>query len=227
MSRTGYVCRSVLAAFSHVRFAIQHSPFACSLRQGALRTRSVAVLAMSVALSAAMLVASPVAKAGNSKADESCFDMLLVSVVDGDTVFGYIHTSDPLVAIRAKLRLTGIDTPERGYRAHCAAEKAHAEEAHAYLKDLLEPALGKPTSQMVRACAVTRDKYAMRRLGRLEVRLRNGWLDTGEQMLRKGYAFPYKGGARGSRWCDCLEKGQCPAGFSAAPGRPRKSAALN
>jgi endonuclease YncB( thermonuclease family) len=151
-----------------------------------------------------------------SEAAESageCRVMLLLSVIDGDTVRGYIDTSDPEVAVHASLRLLGIDTPEIGGHARCDEEKLKGTQAREFLKSVLEPALAKPTRKLVRACNVDSDKYAKRRLGRLEVKLGGRWTDISDLMLEKGLAFPYKGGRRGTAWCGCLQSGQCPAGY--------------
>jgi endonuclease YncB( thermonuclease family) len=174
-------------------------------------------IAASLCLSLVAATVSP-ADAGfaNGEHPEGCQSMLLLGIVDGDTVYGYIDTSDPLVAIRAKLRLSGIDTPERRGHARCEEERVKAEEVKAYVERILQPALERPTRKAVRACEVREDKYATRRSGRLEVHADHGWLDLGELLLKKGLAFPYDGGKRGDRWCRCLRQGDCPEGYRGA-----------
>ncbi len=182
-----------------------------------LKTRMsrLAALMFQLCVSAA---ASPVLSATLPKGEHppGCQSMLLMGVVDGDTVYGYIDTSDPLVAIRAKLRLAGIDTPERQGHAQCPEERAKADEAKAYVEQLLQPALEKPTRKAVRACEIREDKYATRRLGRLEVYSDHRWIDLGQLLIRKGLAFPYAGGRRGDSWCRCLKDGACPEGYLGA-----------
>ena len=56
-------------------------------------------------------------------AASGCHPVLLLGVVDGDTVQGYVDTSDPSVAVRVKIRIDGIDTPETGGRARCIEER--------------------------------------------------------------------------------------------------------
>jgi endonuclease YncB( thermonuclease family) len=139
--------------------------------------------------------------------------MLLVSVIDGDTVYGYVDTSDPEVAIRVKLRIAGIDTPETGGRAQCDAERSKAAEAKSFLASQLQEGLVRPVRGLARACNIESDKYGGRRLGRLEIYSNHRWVDLGALMIRKGLAFPYAGGKRGAAWCDCLDGGRCPAGY--------------
>lgn len=158
------------------------------------------------------------AAAQSATADDApgtgCHSVLLLGVVDGDTVHGYIDTSDPQVAVRVKIRLLGIDTPEAGGRAQCVEERRKAKAAKDFLQLTLQRALEKPTRSLVRACEVRDDKYASRRLSRLEiVDAGKHWTDVGKLMVEQGLAFPYDGGARGKHWCNCLQGGQCPSGY--------------
>ena len=150
---------------------------------------------------------------------DNCYNMHILKVVDGDTVYGYIDTSDPMIAVRAKLRILGIDAPERKGRAKCVAEAQKGEAARNYLSSILDNAISKRSRMLARVCQLKRGKYASRRLGRLEVHLRNGWVDMGELLLSKGHAIPYQGGRRGRTWCNCLEKGDCPAGYNERAAR--------
>jgi len=136
-----------------------------------------------------------------SGSSDHCYKMMVLRVIDGDTVYGYIDTSDPIVAIRAKLRLIGINAPERGRRAFCDAERSRGERARVYVEKLLAQAIDKRTRSLVRACDIKRGKYATRRLGRLEVRLDNGWEDVGDLLLGRGLAVPSKTGKRTRAWC--------------------------
>ena len=67
--------------------------------------------------------------------------------------------------------------------------------------------------ERVRACAIASDKYAARRLGRLEVVADDAWVDIGTLLISSGLAFAYDGGKRGDAWCTCLKSGTCPAGY--------------
>jgi endonuclease YncB( thermonuclease family) len=173
--------------------------------------RNVAGNVAASLVTAAMALMVPAAQAGEHP--PGCYSMLPVRVVDGDTVYGYVDTSDREVAIRVSVRIVGIDTPETGGHAQCDAERAKAVEAKAFLKGQLEESLSQPVRVLVRACDIAPDKYAGRRLGRLEVYSNHHWVDLGPLMIKKGLAFPYAGGKRGEAWCSCLDSGQCPDGY--------------
>jgi endonuclease YncB( thermonuclease family) len=164
-------------------------------------------------IATALLAAAPSVPIAASEHPPGCYSMLLVSVVDGDTVYGYVDTSDPEVAIRVKVRIAGIDTPETGGRAQCASERAKATEAKTYLSRQLEEGLTRPVRGLARVCDIQSDKYGGRRLGRLEIYSNHRWLDLGALMIKKGFAFPYAGGKRGEAWCSCLDSGRCPDGY--------------
>jgi endonuclease YncB( thermonuclease family) len=142
-----------------------------------------------------------------------CFPMLLVGILDGDTVTGYVDTSDPEMAYRGKIRIAGIDTPETGGRAQCEAERSKAVEAKVFLRSQLEEGLARPVRGLARVCDIKPDKYSGRRLGRLEVYSNHKWVDLGALLIKRGLAFPYSGGKRGGTWCNCLDTGQCPEGY--------------
>lgn len=153
-----------------------------------------------------------------------CHKMMIVKVVDGDTVYGYIDTSDPLIALRAKLRLRDIQSPEKGRRAQCTEERAKGREATQFLTSFLSPIIRKQSRSVARVCALGVGKYATRRIGRLEVRYDGQWVDVSELMLQSGMALPYFKRSRSSNanrqtrrrangremWCDCLKYGNCP-----------------
>ena len=85
------------------------------VRHVASHIRRAAVL-VSVFLSCvsgpAALLPAAASSARTADGGHNCYKMLVLRVVDGDTVYGYIDTSDPIVAVRVKLRLKGIDAPE-------------------------------------------------------------------------------------------------------------------
>ena len=168
--------------------------------------------ALTAAVLAGVLSTGVTGGASAGEHPPGCFPMLLVRVIDGDSVYGYVDTSDPAVAIRGTLRILGIDTPETGGRARGDAERAKAVEAKSYLASQLEESLSRPVRGLARACDIGMDKYG-RRLGRLEVYSNHQWVDLGALLIKKGLAFPYDGGKRGQTWCTCLDSGQCPEGY--------------
>lgn len=169
--------------------------------------------ALTAAVLAGVLSLGATGQASAGEHPPGCFSMLLVSILDGDTVTGYVDTSDPQMAYYGKIRLIGIDTPEMGGRAQCEAERSKAAEAKVFLKSQLEEGLARPVRGLARVCDIKPDKYSGRRLGRLEVYSNHQWVDLGALLIKKGLAFPYAGGRRGETWCNCLDSGQCPEGY--------------
>ncbi|MEZ5774284.1 MAG: thermonuclease family protein [Hyphomicrobiaceae bacterium] len=178
-------------------------------------TKSRTAVALLVAAVLLLAPASTSAGAAGSagEAGEGCHDMLPIRIVDGDTVYGYIDTSDPEVAVKVKLRIAGIDTPETGARARCEEEARSGKRAKDFLAEMLAEALGSRGEVPARACGLKPDKYHSRRLGRLEIQIGKRWIDVGQTMIEEGFAFPYAGGRRGRIWCDCLQHGSCPSGY--------------
>lgn len=169
--------------------------------------------ALTAALLAGVLTTGLTVTAKAGEHPPGCYPMLLVGILDGDTVTGYVDTSDPEMAYHGKIRILGIDTPETGGRAQCESEKAKAVDAKVFLKSQLEEGLARPVRGVARVCDLKSDKYSGRRLGRLEVYSNHQWVDLGALLIKKGLAFPYNGGKRGQTWCTCLDSGQCPEGY--------------
>lgn len=107
-------------------------------------------------------------------------------VIDGDTlaVRARIWFNQDL---RVRVRIAGIDTPER--RGKCAAERALAARA----KALVQAYLGAGDVELFN---IRPDKYGGRVLA--DVRMAGG--DLSERLLKAGLARPYDGGRRAG-WC--------------------------
>ena len=110
----------------------------------------------------------------------------VLRVYDGDTFEARVRFG-PGEVIRTKVRLRGIDTPERD--ARCAEEAAMAETARRALADLL--AQGNVT-----VTQLGRDRYG-RLLAAVSTR---GTPDVSAALLRRGVARAYDGGPRPG-WC--------------------------
>ncbi|MGO1121263.1 thermonuclease family protein [Rhodovibrionaceae bacterium A322] len=109
---------------------------------------------------------------------------------DGDTVYiSMPGLPAPLAAM--SVRLIGLDTPEKGRRAKCEAEKLKAEKARQFLETHLREA------ETYAFCAPRWGKYAGRVLADLEV---DGKSAT-RLLIDAGLARPYDGGKR-QGWCD-------------------------
>lgn len=90
-----------------------------------------------------------------------------------------------------KARLLGFDTPEV-YSPECGAELAAGRQATAILRQIVQ------SGPITDARFQGQDRY-----GRALVRLEVAGQDVARQMLLKGYAVPYSGGAS-PNWCRML-----------------------
>ncbi len=121
------------------------------------------------------------------------FNATVVRVYDADTVIVDVYPW-PSISVRTKVRIRGIDTPERR-RYKCPEEKQLAKQSTNYVRDLLKPGV------RVQLTEVAFGKYAGRVLGNLMISsINNKWSSLGEILLAAGYAKPYKGGKK-KGWC--------------------------
>lgn len=117
----------------------------------------------------------------------------VVSVYDGDTFSIYVPGMwaelQPL-----KVRVRGIDTPERGSKAKCNSERERAEAARRFTVDQL-----KRTNNVVYIANPSWDKYG----GRMDADVFVGQSNESltELLIRYGYGRPYHGEARIKSWC--------------------------
>lgn len=115
----------------------------------------------------------------------------VVRVIDGDTIevraFPWLD-----VAVTTRVRVLGIDTPEKGARAKCRAEADLADRA----SDLARLAL--PVGALVQLTDIQQDKYGGRVVARVES---PGGHDLGAALVAAGLARPYDGG-RKAGWCE-------------------------
>lgn len=111
----------------------------------------------------------------------------LLNVYDGDTLTLIVDIW-PGQWIKAKLRLNGIDTPEKRTRVLC--EKAMAIVAKNELESFL-------LNKKLYITDIFHGKYAGRIIGDLYA----DGLNVSEYMLSTGYAIPYSGGKRSHVWC--------------------------
>ncbi|XRB22982.1 TNase-like domain-containing protein [Pseudoscourfieldia marina] len=127
----------------------------------------------------------------------------LSRVVDGDTIRIFVSGWPPpaLAGTGSRLpkdlpvRLRGIDAPERGRRARCAAEARWAEQSRDALSALLD-------GHTIFLRDVRMDKYN-RLLANVRVNRRGKSIDAGAHLVTLNLAVPYDGGSRdskGSHW---------------------------
>lgn len=119
------------------------------------------------------------------------YDAVITRVIDGDTVaFQALWLPDPLKK-ELSIRVYGVDTPEKGFRAACPSEAQRGEAATQFTKHLVAVA----TKRQV--VLIDWDKYGGRVLG--DVLLDGQSLR--QQLIANGYAREYYGDAKTS-WCN-------------------------
>jgi len=124
------------------------------------------------------------------KLPQSTHDYKITRVIDGDTVaFRSDFLPAPLKP-ELSIRIYGVDTPEKGYRAECESEAKQGKKASDFTKALVKNA--KSTKIVI----MKWDKYGGRILGDV---ILDGKSLT-KQLLEKGYARKYCGGQKES-WC--------------------------
>ncbi|GBD49928.1 nuclease [Methylopila sp. Yamaguchi] len=110
-----------------------------------------------------------------------------LDVVDGDTFEARVQAF-PGQEIVARVRIDGVDTPER--RGRCAVEIASAEAAREALADLLR-------DRPLTLTGVRGDKYFGRVVARVTA---SGVGDVAETLIKAGHGRAYAGGRR-TGWC--------------------------
>jgi len=119
------------------------------------------------------------------------YEFPLTRVIDGDTVeFQATFLPAPLKSVLS-LRVYGVDTPEKGFRAQCLSEAERGELATEYTKKLVN------TSKKRLITIISWDKYGGRVLG--DVILDGQSLRA--LLIQNGYAREYYGEAKQS-WCN-------------------------
>ena len=138
-----------------------------------------------------MAMASIVAFAQGKQKAGVTYDAVLTRVVDGDTVaFQANWLPDPLKK-ELSLRVFGVDTPEKGFRAQCPEEDARGQAASAFTKAQINAA------QKRQVVLMDWDKYGGRVLG--DVLLDGKSLRM--MLINNGFAREYYGEAKTS-WCN-------------------------
>lgn len=119
------------------------------------------------------------------------YDAVITRVIDGDTVaFQANFLPEPLKK-ELSIRVFGVDTPEKGFRAACPSEETRGQAASAFTKAQINGATRRQVILM------DWDKYGGRVLG--DVLLDGKSLRT--MLIQNGYAREYYGEAKQS-WCN-------------------------
>lgn len=119
------------------------------------------------------------------------YDVEILRVIDGDTVaFRAPFLPDPLKK-ELSIRVYGVDTPEKGFRAKCPQEDTKGKAASEFTKQLVQ------TSTKRQIVLYDWDKYGGRVLGDIVL---NGQ-SLRQLLINNGYAREYYGEAKQS-WCN-------------------------
>jgi endonuclease YncB( thermonuclease family) len=119
------------------------------------------------------------------------YDVVLTRVIDGDTVAFQANWLPEPLKKELSIRVFGVDTPEKGFRAKCPKEDAMGQAASAFTKQLVNQSTKRQVT------LYDWDKYGGRVLG--DVLLDGKSLR--QQLIANGYAREYYGEAKTS-WCD-------------------------
>ncbi len=115
----------------------------------------------------------------------------VVRVLDGDTVAVDASSDMPPELADLKVRLRGVDTPEKGGRAKCDSERTAGQAATVFTVATLENA----------ETVIVRDPDWGKWGGRVIADLIVDGRSLSELLLATGHGRPYDGGKRGS-WCE-------------------------
>lgn len=122
---------------------------------------------------------------------ESLYDYKIIRVIDGDTVEIEANFLPAPLKPSLKLRIYGIDTPEKKSRAKCDLEAELSKKATAFTQKVINESISKKIK--IRKW----DKYGGRVLG--DIILDGKSLEA--LLLNEGLAKPYDGGKKSS-WCN-------------------------
>ena len=137
-----------------------------------------------------LLAISTVAVAQKQK-PMNVYDFPITRVIDGDTVAFQANFLPPPLKQELSIRVFGVDTPEKGFRAQCPSEAQRGEAATAFTKNAI-------TNAQKRQVAIADwDKYGGRVLG--DILLDGQSLRM--MLIQNGFAREYYGETKTS-WCN-------------------------
>ena len=119
------------------------------------------------------------------------YDAVITRVIDGDTVAFQADFLPAPLKPELSIRVFGVDTPEKGFRAQCPSEAARGAAATEFTKKAV---LSAQHRQIV---LIDWDKYGGRVLGDV---ILNGQSLRG-MLIQNGFAREYYGEAKTS-WCN-------------------------
>ena len=125
------------------------------------------------------------------RVESNTYDYKILRVIDGDTVEIQVNFLPKELGNSLKLRILGVDTPEKGSKAQCVLESFKAENATLFTKMELEKA------KDVKVIIKKWDKYGGRLIGDILI---DGEL-LSKKLIDKGYALEYTGKGKKPNWC--------------------------
>lgn len=118
------------------------------------------------------------------------YDANILRATDGDTVVVEALWVPAPIKKELAIRVFGVDTPEKGFRAKCPVEDAKGQAASAFTKKMIE------TSKKKQFVLYDWDKFGGRALGDIVLDGKS----LREALIAGGHARPYFGDAKQS-WC--------------------------
>ncbi len=118
------------------------------------------------------------------------YDAQIIRVNDGDTVVISAPFLPKPLKPELAVRIYGVDTPEKGFRAQCPSEDQRGQAATAFTKKAVA------TTQKHQVTLYAWDKFGGRVLGDI---ILNG-VSLRAELIRNGFAREYFGDAKQS-WC--------------------------
>ena len=119
------------------------------------------------------------------------YDAKIVRVNDGDTVVIAAPFLPAPLKPELAVRIYGVDTPEKGFRAQCPSEDQRGQAATAFTKKAVE------STQKHQVVLYGWDKFGGRVLGDM---ILNG-VSLRAELIKNGFAREYYGEAKQS-WCN-------------------------
>ena len=138
-----------------------------------------------------MLLPLPCLTFAQKQKEGVTYDTVLTRVIDGDTVAFQAPFLPAPLKQELSIRVFGVDTPEKGFRAKCPSEDARGQAATAFTKAQIN------ASSKRQVILMDWDKYGGRVLG--DVLLDGKSLRM--MLIQNGYAREYYGEAKTS-WCE-------------------------
>jgi micrococcal nuclease len=142
-----------------------------------------------------LLLAVPVLAFAQKTPQGVTYDAQILRITDGDTVVIAAPFLPKPLKPELAVRVFGVDTPEKGFRAQCESEKQRGEAASAFTKNAIATAAA--TGGKFQATLYGWDKFGGRVLGDILV---NGQ-SLRAALIANGYAREYYGEAKQS-WCN-------------------------